>query len=270
MGNMCFKAEPHTSYDGVTLNESGQFDDQMNSSMKNISSYEPPTPQNPSDPPPQPYSKDSFKVKKHKEGTLRHKLHTHTMQTLGSGALENAVKVPPDCPRNEWLSSNIVDFYNELALLCDCVGEAWDKITHDGEGFPKGFEYRWKDGVRFKKPTRCSSTKYVEFVMSWVAAKFDDPAVFPVDSGGGTKYPPKFEQIVQKIMTRLFRVYVIIYTNHKTALTELGALEHLNTCFKHFIYFCFEFSMVEETEFKALPGPVSKFREAFNAATGKA
>jgi hypothetical protein len=39
------------------------------------------------------------------------------------------------------------------------------------------------------------------------------------------------------IFKRLFRVYAHIYHSHFQKIVGLGAEAHLNTCFKHFIYF---------------------------------
>ena len=45
------------------------------------------------------------------------------------------------------------------------------------------FEYKWADGVRIKKPVRCSAPKYVDYMMTWVQATLDDEAIFPVRVG---------------------------------------------------------------------------------------
>jgi MOB kinase activator 1 len=50
----------------------------------------------------------------------------------------------------------------------------------------------------------------------------------------------------------LFRVYAHVYYNHFTNITELGAEAHLNTCFKHFIFFTKEFDLIEDEELAPL------------------
>ena len=42
---------------------------------------------------------------------------------------------------------------------------------------------------------------------------------------------------MQVIFKRLFRVYAHIYHSHFKNVCGLGEEAHLNTCFKHFMYF---------------------------------
>ncbi len=53
----------------------------------------------------------------------------------------------------------------------------------------------------------------------------------------GTPFPKNFQQVVKVIFKKLFRVYAHIYHSHFQKIVGLGAEAHLNTCFKHFIYF---------------------------------
>ena len=66
------------------------------------------------------------------------------------------VRLPPGESRNDWIASNLVDFFNELSLLYGLVVKsAMEKYTQPGDGFPPGFEYRWSQPG--KKPLRVSS-----------------------------------------------------------------------------------------------------------------
>ena len=80
-----------------------------------------------------------------KHATLkRNTLSALTKRTLGGGNLVQAVKLPPDEEKNDWLAANTVDFFNEISLLYGLVvNSATQKYTKEGEGFPPGFEYRW-------------------------------------------------------------------------------------------------------------------------------
>jgi hypothetical protein len=44
-------------------------------------------------------------------------------------------------------------------------------------------------------------------------------------------------EVVRTIFKRLFRVYAHIYHSHFKQVCSLGEEAHLNTCFKHFIFF---------------------------------
>lgn len=50
-------------------------------------------------------------------------------------------------------------------------------------------------------------------------------------------FPPNFVDVVKVIFKRLFRVYAHIYHSHFKHVCNLGEEAHLNTCFKHFMYF---------------------------------
>jgi MOB kinase activator 1 len=53
---------------------------------------------------------------------------------------------------------------------------------------------------------------------------------------------------VSKIFTRLFRVYGHVYLCHVSDMERAGAMSHLNSCFKHFIFFALEFDLIEARE----------------------
>ncbi len=202
-------------------------------------------------------------VKKH--GTAkRNTLSQYTKRTLGSGNLRAAVKLPENENKNEWLATNTVDFYSEINLLYRLAYEEdAEKYKRVGEGFPPGFEYRWADGVNIVKPMRCSSPEYVDYVMMWVEDQIDNEDIFPVQETQA--FPTDFETYVRDIFKRLFRVFAIIYHAHFKTIERLEAAAHLNTCFKHFMFFVLEFNLVEEKELKALKGPTGHMIEAFKA-----
>jgi len=76
-----------------------------------------------------------------------------------------------------------VDFFNEVSLIWGIISEGDLPQLGAGEGFPPGFEYRWADGVRIKQAIKCSSTQYVEYVMSWIEEQINNEAIFPTTSG---------------------------------------------------------------------------------------
>ena len=85
--------------------------------------------------------------------------------------------------------------------------------------------------------------------MEWIEDQLDDESVFP-KSG---KFPADFESnTVKTIFKRLFRVYAHIYYSHLPKIESLGEQRHLNTCFKHFMYFVDEYDLVDKQERKPL------------------
>jgi len=113
------------------------------------------------------------------------------------------------------------------------------------------YEYLWADGVKVKKPIKVSAPEYVDLLMSWVETQLNDEHIFPLQLG--TPFPKKFkENYVMVIFKRLFRVYAHIYHSHFQKIVGLGAEAHLNTCFKHFIYFVHEFKLIDPKELEPL------------------
>lgn len=77
--------------------------------------------------------------------------------------------------------------------------------------------------------------------------------------------------VVKSIFTRMFRIFAIIYTHHFSKLEELGAVAHLNTSFKHYLFFIWEFDLVDAREIDALRDIAGELRQMYNAqATGAA
>lgn len=53
----------------------------------------------------------------------------HTLATLGSGSMREAVALPKGEDINEWLAVNTVDFFNELSMLYGTIAEYCTKVT---------------------------------------------------------------------------------------------------------------------------------------------
>ena len=60
-------------------------------------------------------------------------------------------------------------------------------------------------------------------------------------------------------LQRLFRLYAHVYCSHNDRIRSIGASAHLNTTFKHLIYFINEFDLVTKTEMAPLEKLISKF-----------
>jgi hypothetical protein len=65
-------------------------------------------------------------------------------------------------------------------------------------------------------------------------------------------FPRNFLSSVKTIFTRLFRCFAIIYCHHYTKLDQVAGTPHLNTSFKHFLYYVWEFDLVAQNELDAL------------------
>ena len=86
--------------------------------------------------------------------------------------------------------------------------------------------------------------------MEWIESQLDDETIFPQHPGHS--FPPAFGATVRTIFKRLFRVYAHIYHSHWDVLVALGAEAHLNTCFKHFLFFTNAFELIDPKELAPL------------------
>lgn len=72
------------------------------------------------------------------------------------------------------------------------------------------------------------------------------------------------------LFRRFFRVYGHIYHSHIDEINKLNADAHLNTCFKHFIYFVMEFQLIAKEELAPLQSIVDSIIRHENKATANA
>ncbi|XP_030636272.1 MOB kinase activator 1Ba isoform X1 [Chanos chanos] len=232
-------------------------------------------------------SSKTFKPKKNiPEGSHQYELLKHAEATLGSGNLRMAVMLPDGEDLNEWVAVNTVDFFNQINML---YGTITDFCTEDScplmSAGPK-YEYHWADGTNIKKPIKCSAPKYIDYLMTWVQDQLDDETLFPSKIGKmvwhgychdgclsltpvfslclcfslctGVPFPKNFMSVAKTILKRLFRVYAHIYHQHFDSVIQLQEEAHLNTSFKHFIFFVQEFNLIDRKELAPLQELIEK------------
>jgi MOB kinase activator 1 len=193
----------------------------------------------------------TFKPKKqHKEGTTRYNLHKFAKSLVRSGDLAIAVQLPPNADKNHWLSVHTVDFYNITNVLYGSVTEFCTDQTCPVMSSGPRWEYLWRDGEQYKKATKVTAPEYVNLLMNWIEKHISDEAIFP--SEDNRPYPEDFEAIVSNIFKRLFRVYAHMYYWHFARIRELQEESHLNTAFKHFMLFVWEFDLISKDELTPL------------------
>jgi len=201
-------------------------------------------------------SNKTFKPKKNiPEGTHQYDLMKYAATTLGSGNLRQAVALPPGEDPDEWIAVNSVDFFNQINMLYGTITEFCTEKTCPVMNAGAKFEYLWADN-NMKKPIKCSAPAYVDYLMSWVQDQIDDDSIFP--SKIGVPFPKNFQEIAKTILKRLFRVYAHIYLAHFTEVICLQEEAHLNTSFKHFVYFTKEFNLIDKKEFTPLAELIEK------------
>ncbi|KIR25839.1 kinase regulator [Cryptococcus deuterogattii LA55] len=180
----------------------------------------------------------TFKPKKVPEGTKQWQLKQYAQQTLGSGNLRTAVKLPEGEDLQEWIAVHVVDFFNHVNMLYGTISE-------------------------FCTPTELSAPAYVEALMSWTQSILDDEKHFPQTIG--KRFPPTFMTTAKTILRRLFRIYAHIYHAHFDQICALGIEAHLNTNYRHFLLFVDEFALLSEKDLV----PLEDFNKTILNETGK-
>ena len=153
--------------------------------------------------------------KKHTKGSKQHELHKMAKSTLGSGDLRQACKLPKGEDMNEWLAVNstffnnklrklilfkAVDFFNVTNLLYGSLSEFCTGATCPTMHAGPEYEYLWSDPPAIKNPIKCTAPEYVNYLMSWVEKKINDPELFP--SSVDCPFPQTFKTEVKNIFKR--------------------------------------------------------------------
>jgi MOB kinase activator 1 len=172
------------------------------------------------------------------------------LETLGLGNMKDAVQLPEGEDINEWFAVNVVDLYNELSMLYATIADVCTRKCCPKMQAGPSVHYLWSDGQRYKRPTEFPAPVYIGLLFDWVDEQLQNEALFP--SVIGVPFPKNFDQIVRNIMKRLFRVYAHSYCDHLQYLTDIDILKHLNTSFKHFIFFAKEFNLIPQDQLDPL------------------
>lgn len=164
--------------------------------------------------------------------------------------LKELVKLPPREDKNEWIAHNIFDFYKQICMLYgtireDCTAESCPEMMAG-----KRYKYLWSYGDQMKNYPVCAAD-YICRLLDWVQEQLEDEEVFPSKSHK-KEFPRDFFETCQTIAKRLLRVYAHIYHHHLPLVKNLMEEPHMNTSFKHFVYFIQEFDLVAPQELEPL------------------
>ncbi|CAG9328880.1 unnamed protein product [Blepharisma stoltei] len=171
--------------------------------------------------------------------------------------LQAAVELPIGEDLNEWYAVHIHDFHNEIYLLYDSISELCTSRTCPTMSAGEKYEYFWVDAEETKQPTRVTAYEYITNVMSWIENLLENEMLFP--TAEKKNFPAMFVLIVKTVLNRLFRVYAHIYYSHLDDVNELGLEFHLNTSFRHFVYFVNRFNLMKERDMEPLREEISCF-----------
>jgi MOB kinase activator 1 len=214
---------------------------------------------------------NTFTPVQHRSGTLRDRLHSYTKRTLGAGgSMNDAVRLPPGESCAAWVAVHAIDFYNDVSTIWAVMSsDPYLSSFQPGDGFPSGVEYRWSNHSQ-SEAVSVSAPVYIDKVLLWVVDQMNDESKFPDDDDEEKALrifqTPAFAALCGQIFRRLFRVYGIIYSSFFATLEALEMAPHLNSCFKHFMFFCTEFGLLPEREIEPLEVLVKPIRKLYYQA----
>lgn len=172
--------------------------------------------------------------------------------TMCNGDLRLLVKLPPNADYNEWIALNTIHFYR----TCSLIGESYRELctpTTCPLMSAGAVEYLWKSEPDYPRPCRVPACVYMEYSLREALAAIEDENLFPVEAS--QPFPRTFLPKVKEIFKRLFRQFAHLYYSHYDQIKAAGSNKHLNSSFKHFIYFVLEFDLVDATSL----APLQKF-----------
>lgn len=170
-----------------------------------------------------------------------------------------------------WVASHVVDFFNDLCIIWQVISsDPYLSTFKPGEGFPSGVEYRWAMNPH-EPAMSVSAPQYVSLVLDWISQQLNDPKWFPEEQEMEVRVysTPKFAILCGQMFRRMFRIYGIIYSSFFGTVEALEMAPHLNSCFKHFMYFCVEFALLPKREVEPLDVLVKPVRKLYLAEKAK-
>jgi MOB kinase activator 1 len=109
--------------------------------------------------------------------------------------------------------------------------------------------YTWINVER--RSVQLPAPTYIDYVMTWVQDRLDDPTVFPIKSQA--PFPPNFAQTIKHVYRQLLRVFAHIYHAHYKEILHLRSEPHFNSLFAHFLAFGREYDLLDVKDLKGDP-----------------
>jgi len=165
------------------------------------------------------------------------------------------VKLPPGVNRLEWIAAHTVSIHQEvvtvIALLEDvCTDETCPAMT----AVPI-VKYKWQ-GDKKELPRSVSAPEYMKLLAEFSYNILSSREIMPNEELN--RVPQDFMQVMQKLLSRMMRVYAHSYMHHWDTVQKFQATAHLGCCFKHYLAFVREFNLVTESDLAPMMGYIKK------------
>ena len=181
----------------------------------------------------------------------------------GTGHTREAVRRPPGEDADSWVASQTLLVFQHVDLLWELLGDGCAPELPMTAGssaeylLPRDLALEASDdggGELLRLP----AAEYIPSVLKWASALLSDEAIFPTSPE--TRFPKKSAQLIKTITRRMFRIFAHIFHHHWTRAEELGILAHLNTTFRHVLFFAEEFELLAAKEFEPLKEVIEQIK----------
>eukprot|EP01117_Protostelium_nocturnum_P017584 TRINITY_DN7181_c0_g1_i1.p1 TRINITY_DN7181_c0_g1~~TRINITY_DN7181_c0_g1_i1.p1 ORF type:complete len:160 (-),score=46.95 TRINITY_DN7181_c0_g1_i1:127-606(-) len=149
-----------------------------------------------------------------------------------------------------------MEVFNNVNLIWQFVSELCTAESCPAMTAGPNYSFLWRDKGKYPKPTSLPAVTYIELLLAWTSDRLDDETIFPISG----KFPKEFSSTVKDIWKRLARVFFHIYYHHWNTIQAVKAEAHINTCFKHFIYFSREFALISQEDLAPMASITSKIK----------
>ncbi|TFK52181.1 hypothetical protein OE88DRAFT_1711930 [Heliocybe sulcata] len=168
---------------------------------------------------------------------------------LVKGNFKPIVMLPKYVEVNEWVASNIFDFYQNINMFYGVIAECCTQESCPAMSAGPQLNYTWINQDR--KSVQLPAPTYIDFVMTWCQNLFDDETVFPTKAG--RDFPPTFPSTIKHVYRQLLRVFAHIYYAHYHQILHLRSEPHFNSLFAHFLAFGREYELLDIKDVKGAP-----------------
>ncbi|KAG9509863.1 MOB kinase activator 1A, partial [Fragariocoptes setiger] len=157
--------------------------------------------------------------------------------------LRRAVKLPKGENKCEWIASHIYDFYTQISMLYDTI-EEYCSCPYMSYGPER--HYEWFDHKYYSAP------EHIFRMFTWIQRLLDNHKLFPTKIDQHFPKEDGFLLISRLIFRRMFEFFAHIYRYHLDDVRKLKQETHLDTSFKHFLFFTHGNGLLRESDMEPL------------------
>ena len=156
--------------------------------------------------------------------------------------IKDFVVLPNDTELEKWLIVVTMEICNELCKIYDIISDKCDGVLCPCMNI--GHKYVCKLNFKKKKNQNCTAKEYI--------LEFFDYVRYICKHEMNSLDGNDIQFIIYDICRRISFIFGHIYYTHLNIITTLKLDLRLNVCFKHYLYFIFEYELVNNMDLKPI------------------